>query len=176
MVIRNAVKHKTPQQATHRTLIRWALLISQGCILSLQDSASRFNSSSIELVVHHLKSAMVEASIYFLKRDNLHHHEKPYAFRYEINSEEIPQSNMRMEKRDNIPIMDLRDSDHEISLEANGFTVMHLESALQYEDFFDEEKVQTYFRELEYLLVMHLGARSVEVFRHGVLFGELSKY
>ncbi len=59
---------------------------------------------------------MVEASIYFLKRNPLHNDEKPYAFRYEIdNNEEVPQSNMEMERRDNkIPIADLRGMEREI--------------------------------------------------------------
>lgn len=112
---------------------------------------------------------MVEASVHFLKKDPLHDEEKPYAFRYEIDGEDVPQSNMEMEKKETIQITDLRGIEHEFSLERNGFTIMNLEGGLQYEDFYDEEKVQTYFRELENLLSEHLGASKVEIFRHGVL-------
>lgn len=113
-------------------------------------------------------AASVNASIYFLKKDPLHEEEKPYAFRYELNTEDVPQSNMEMEKIEDIPITDIRGIENEFTLDVCGFAVLKLECESQYEDFHDPLGVEGYFRELENLLKKNLGASKVEVFRHGV--------
>lgn len=111
--------------------------------------------------------ASVEASLHFLKKNPLYKEEKPYAFRYELTPD-VPQSNMEMEKIDRVPITNMRTIQDKLSLEVNGFEVVEIESKLNYEDFFDPGKVEIYFRELERLLQLRLGASKVEVFRYGV--------
>lgn len=115
--------------------------------------------------------ASVEASLHFLKKNPLYKEEKPYAFRYELSTDDdddVPQSNMEMEKIDCVPITNMRTIEDKLSLEVNGFEVFEIESKLNYEEFFDPGKVQIYFRELERLLQIRLGASKVEVFRYGV--------
>lgn len=112
--------------------------------------------------------ASVEASLHFLKKSPLYEEEKPYAFRYELTTDDVPQSNMEMEKIDCVPIINMRTIQDKLSLEVNGFEVVEIESKLSYEDFFDPSKIEIYFRELERLLQLRLGASKVEVFRYGV--------
>lgn len=111
---------------------------------------------------------VVQANIHFLKTDARHQKEKPYAFRYELDTEDIPQSNMEMENVEGIRITDIRGLEREFSLGSNGFTVLRNQSALEYRDYYDPSRVLVYFRELERLLETHLNASKVEIFRHGV--------
>ena len=112
--------------------------------------------------------AAIQANIHFLKADARHQEEKPYAFRYELDTEDIPQSNMEMEKVEGILITDIRGQEREYSLDPNGFTILRHQSALGYEEYYDPNRVWVYFHELEDLLKIHLSASKVEVFRHGV--------
>lgn len=114
----------------------------------------------------------VQASIYFLKPNPLYQEEKPYAFCYEIsdaNAEKsVPQSNMEMERVDGISIRDIRTARERFSVERNGFEVIDIGDVIQYEDFFDESRLQVYFDTLESVLRERLGATKVEAFRHAV--------
>lgn len=110
----------------------------------------------------------VQSAIHFLKENPAYQEEKPYAFRFELDTAEVPQSNMQMRKIEPITITDIRGSEDRYSLETNGFTVLRLDSRLVYDDFHDSKKVEVYLNELETLLKSHLGAFQVKVFRHGV--------
>ncbi|KAL8833096.1 MAG: hypothetical protein Q9170_004505 [Blastenia crenularia] len=110
----------------------------------------------------------VQSAIHFLKPNSLYRHEKPYAFRFELSSDDIPQSNMEMQKIEPINITDIRGSERDYSLDVNGFTIVRFESSLEYQDFYDPEKVKIYLGELEELLKSYLKASEVKVFRHGI--------
>ena len=112
--------------------------------------------------------AAVRANIHFLKTDARYQKEKPYAFRYEPDTKDIPQSNMELEKVEGILIRDIRGLEPEYSLDLHGFTVLRQESALEHRDYYNPDRVWIYLRELEDLLKTHLNASKVEVFRHGV--------
>ena len=109
----------------------------------------------------------VKASIYFMQRKVLFTEEKPYEFCYTADVS-IPQSNITREKHDNIPIHDIRGQEATFNLERNGFAILKLDQQIPYDDYFDPEKVTRYLGALETLLKTHLGARHVEVFRHGL--------
>ena len=111
---------------------------------------------------------VVQANLHFLKKDARHQEEKPYAFRYEADTEDIPQSNMEMERVDGILIRDIRGEESDYSLDSNGFMVLRHQSALEYREYYDLERVWVYLHELEDLLKNHLNASKVEIFRHGV--------
>ena len=114
------------------------------------------------------KFAVVQANMHFLKYDARHNEEKPYAFRYELDTQDIPQSNMEMEKIEGISISDIRGIEHEYSLDSNGFTILKHQSAIEYRDYYDLNIVWVYLHELEDLLKIYLRASKVEIFRHGV--------
>lgn len=113
---------------------------------------------------------VVKSHLYFLKKNPLHLTEKPYAFRFRLEDESIPQTNMEMERKGPIVISDIRGSEESFSLESNGFTVLKLKSELLPEDFYNSEKVPIYLRELESLLKGHFKCSHVEIFRYGVSF------
>ena len=110
----------------------------------------------------------VVSSIYFLKRSPKLLEEKPYAFRFELDNDDIPQTNMTMEENEGIAIADIRGREDAFTLKKNGFEIMELRSKLAYEDFNDENKIPIYLVELEELLQRRLGASQVVVFRHGI--------
>lgn len=112
----------------------------------------------------------IHTDMYFLKKDNLHTIEKPYAFRYPIEDDDsIPQTNMKMGQR-SLTVTDMRGTEDKFKIDTDGFEILRHESALDYEGFYDTERVTIYLRELEVLLKRHLKATYVEVFRHGVSY------
>ena len=113
-------------------------------------------------------SRNIQSAIHFLRENPCFKEEKPYAFRFDLESAGVPQSNMEMREVKPISITDMRGFEHNFSLEANGFAVLGLDSKLSYSDYHDAEKLKVYFHELEELLKAYLGAREVKVFRHGV--------
>lgn len=114
----------------------------------------------------------VSTSMYFLTRNDLFTTEKPYAFRFALTdhdmSANIPQTNMKMERKDDIIIKDIRGHEKQFTLEKNGFEVLSHTSEIAYEDYYRPDKVKIYLHELEGLLKDRLKASHVQVFRHGV--------
>ena len=111
---------------------------------------------------------LVSASIHFLEKDPVFEKEKPYAFRFDLEDESIPQTNMKMQEHTGIHIKNIRGNEHAFSLDRQGFEVMRLRSKLRYEDFGSATKLPIYFTELEELLKKQLGATKAIMFRHGV--------
>jgi hypothetical protein len=109
----------------------------------------------------------IKTTVYFLKSNKLYETEKPYALRYASDGF-FPQSNMEMERHESIVIKDLRQCKESFSFEQNGFAILKLSTRLAYQDYYDNIKVRSYFRDLEALLKSYLNASRVEVFRHGV--------
>ena len=112
-------------------------------------------------------SAILETSMFFMKKDLLHEGEKPYAYRYAAEID-IPQSNFELQECDNIAIKDVRGHLDDLSIKQNGFEVLKMIKEIPYEDYFDPFKVEAYFRQLEAILQVHLRASRVQVFRHAV--------
>ena len=114
----------------------------------------------------------VFTEIYFLKRNpTLYAVEKPYAFRYELEEEDVSQTSLTIKMQNSIPISDIRHLTWKPSIEQNGFSILKLQTLLTYEDFYSEAGLQKYFRAVESNLRAHLEASRVHVFRHGVSKG-----
>lgn len=119
-----------------------------------------------------IDESYVSTSMYFLTHNELFMTEKPYAFRFALTDHDIPanipQTNMKMECKENIIIKDIRGHEKQFSLEKTGFEVLSHTSEIAYEDFYNPDKVKIYLHELEALLKDRLKASHVQVFRHGV--------
>jgi hypothetical protein len=111
--------------------------------------------------------AEVCSEIYFLKENALFATEKPFAFRYDVGDQEVPQTNMEMQPHPCV-LRNMRGAENQFSLEKQGFEVLQLGEIISYECFFDDQAVQPYFRKLEDLVKRRLNASQVQVFRHGV--------
>lgn len=110
----------------------------------------------------------LQASIHFLAQSELYHTEKPYALRY-TGEKEIAQTNIQLEKHDDIPIHDIRGRERDFSLEKNGFTISKMSSRMFYRDFSDPERVNAiYLHEVATHLKDMLGARHVQIYEHMV--------
>jgi hypothetical protein len=114
----------------------------------------------------------VSTSMYFLTHNDLFTTEKPYAFRFALTDHDmpanIPQTNMKMERKDDIIIRNIRGHEKQFTLEKNGFEVLSHTSQIAYEDFYKQDRVKIYLQELEGLLKDRLKASHVQVFRYGV--------
>ncbi|KAF2815319.1 uncharacterized protein BDZ99DRAFT_516054 [Mytilinidion resinicola] len=75
---------------------------------------------------------------------------------------------MEREEIPSIRVTDMRDIKENFTIETNGFAVFDTDCGLAYDDYFDEEKLQVYFRHVESLLGNHLGAKHVQVFRYAI--------
>ena len=112
-------------------------------------------------------ASVIKGGAYFLRPNEKFKVGKPYAFKFPVPDDAVQQTNMEFEKVV-ISATNMRGFEKSFTLESNGFTVISFNSGLQYEDFHDEKSIRPYFEQLESWLKDHLGARHVEIFRHGV--------
>ncbi|KAL1302193.1 hypothetical protein AAFC00_002623 [Neodothiora populina] len=110
---------------------------------------------------------IISSQVYFLKKDPKYDTVKPYSLRFTPPAG-FPRANVELEAHD-ITIEDVRPVVKELSLKKNGFSIMPLESSMQYEDFNDKDKViDVYLRELSNTLRQYLGATRVQIFEHTI--------
>ncbi|EME81578.1 uncharacterized protein MYCFIDRAFT_121755, partial [Pseudocercospora fijiensis CIRAD86] len=102
----------------------------------------------------------VHSTIKFCKRDPKWSHEKAFNLSY-LPPPGTQKTNVDHEDID-VTIHDIRPRKDSLSLGREGFQILDLESKLEYEDFFDQEKVQSIFAvELREVLLKSLGASGV---------------
>lgn len=82
----------------------------------------------------------LSASIHFLAHSEVYRTEKFYLFRY-TGEEQIAQTNIKLDKHDDIPSHDIRGREREFSLEKHGFTISKLSSRMLHRDCSDPEQV-----------------------------------
>ncbi|KAM0096039.1 hypothetical protein ACP6JD_000529 [Aspergillus fumigatus] len=108
----------------------------------------------------------VQASMFFLTPDELHKQQRPYTFKFPPYNG-CPQSNMTHEKINGITVENMRGREDQFQLERNGFTILKVNTGLEYDDFFKQKGVTQYLRLMEGVLKARLGASRVDVFRYG---------
>jgi hypothetical protein len=111
--------------------------------------------------------AEAHSDIYFLKSRVLFETEKPFAFRYDVGEQDVPQTNMEVLPHPCV-VRNIRGMESQFSLEKHGFEVLRVGNAVPYEDFFVDDSIQPYLRTLEDLLKRRLGASRVQAFRYAV--------
>ncbi|KAH3409722.1 hypothetical protein KXV81_006633 [Aspergillus fumigatus] len=109
----------------------------------------------------------VQASMFFLTPDELHKQQRPYTFKFPPYNG-CPQSNMTHEKINGITVENMRGREDQFQLERNGFTILKVNTGLEYDDFFKQKGVTQYLRLMEGVLKARLGASRVDVFRYGI--------
>ncbi|KAH1342226.1 hypothetical protein KXW98_003509 [Aspergillus fumigatus] len=82
----------------------------------------------------------VQASMFFLTPDELHKQQRPYTFKFPPYNG-CPQSNMTHEKINGITVENMRGREDQFQLERNGFTILKVNTGLEYDDFFQAERV-----------------------------------
>ena len=118
----------------------------------------------------------LQASIHFLAHREVYRTEKPYSLRY-TGEENIAQTNIELDKHDDISIHDIRGRESEFSLEKHGFTISKLSSRMLYRNFSDPEQViAIYLHEVASHLKKLLGARHVQIYEHLVRYCQPSHF
>lgn len=69
-------------------------------------------------------------------------------FRDSADGIDIPRDNLDHVLDDNIVVSNLRGHEDSFCIEENGSEIKNMQSALAYEEFYEPEKLQTYFDEL----------------------------
>lgn len=90
-----------------------------------------------------MRSYNTLAGFKFLERLPLYETQKPYSIDYRIATweSEIPRSNYKSVHVDNIPVEDIRGRESEFTFSNSGFAVLQTDTAMEYEDFSDPQKV-----------------------------------
>ena len=108
----------------------------------------------------------IRATLYYLRRDDLWETVKPYSLEFE--TDEIPRSNFKTQKVEDVPIEDVRGKEHKFSFSKTGWAVLEMKSAMTYEDFQDSNKIDNiYCHELSLLILEYMKpmkASSVQIF------------
>ncbi|KAI1321119.1 hypothetical protein F5Y16DRAFT_405330 [Xylariaceae sp. FL0255] len=103
----------------------------------------------------------LNATLYFLRRDELFKTVKPYSL--DFDTEDVPRSNLKSHKVPDLLIKDMRESNYRF--EDNGIEMIKYDERMQYEDWFDQKKIEDiYCEDIGRVLMKRLGCSSVQVF------------
>jgi hypothetical protein len=105
----------------------------------------------------------INATLYFLRQDDLFKKVKPYSLSYD--TVDVPRSNLKSQKVTDLLIKDMRAEDAGYDFDKNGIEMVKYEDRMKYEDWFDQKKVEDiYCEDLGKALIKRLGCSSVQIF------------
>ncbi|RYC61508.1 hypothetical protein CHU98_g4721 [Xylaria longipes] len=108
--------------------------------------------------------AATGGTLTFLKRGSWPAHERPYELLFQPPGSSFPVSNYSVIQVPNVPIYDLRSLKDKLSLDREGFLVADIDTSMEYEDYFDQDKLKTtYMPKIKTFLKEKLGVRAVYV-------------
>lgn len=108
--------------------------------------------------------AATYGTLTFLERESWPSHERPYELLYKPSDGNFPVCNYNVVQVPDVPIHDLRPLKNTLSLDREGFLVSDLNTTMQYDDYFDQEKLKMkYMPEIKAYLKKALGVRSAYV-------------
>ncbi|KAK0726509.1 hypothetical protein B0T21DRAFT_403531 [Apiosordaria backusii] len=107
----------------------------------------------------------VQSWMYFLQRDPKFETERVYELRRQKPTKKVPQTNMILEKVEDIPIHDVRPQLEECSFDTTGFFLLDMDTGLVAEDFDERSKVMAVFLpQLAAAVKEKLNASRVQIF------------
>jgi hypothetical protein len=112
---------------------------------------------------------MLTTSMHFLAPLDLYRSEKPYSLRFDPDDSNVPKTNIKLERYDDIAVEDIRGREAEFDLMRDGFTILRLDSAMAYDDFESESKIaDIYLKEVADAVKLAVKADFVQIFEHTV--------
>jgi hypothetical protein len=110
----------------------------------------------------------IESTMYYLENMPIYLTEKPYTMRYQPE-EDIPQSNFHKCEKPMTAISMRRPDVGPFNFEECGFELIEMRSEMSYEDFSDNEKIQSvYIQEVREAIKHAIGAKFVWVLDYAV--------
>ncbi|KAJ8133602.1 hypothetical protein O1611_g19 [Lasiodiplodia mahajangana] len=108
--------------------------------------------------------AATEGTLTFFERGSWPAHERPYELLFLPPDSSFPVSNYRVIQVPDVPIYDLRPLKDTLSLDREGFLMANINTRMEYEDYFDREKLKTiYIPEIKIFLKRKLGVKAIYV-------------
>jgi hypothetical protein len=108
-------------------------------------------------------------SFQFLARNPIYEKVKPYSLHRSYVTT-LPHDNFINEEVHNVALRDIREEGDNLTFEKNGFTVLDMHSAMSYEDFDNQTKIEEiYCKEVADALLAYIDASAVQVFDFAVL-------
>ncbi|KAL8637913.1 MAG: hypothetical protein Q9226_009060, partial [Calogaya cf. arnoldii] len=108
--------------------------------------------------------ACTEATLTFFERGSWPSHQRPYELLFQPPDSDFPVCNYNVVRVPNVPIHDLRPLKDTLSLDREGFLLADLNTRMDYENYFDQEKLKSiYMPEIKALLKERLGIRAAYV-------------
>jgi hypothetical protein len=108
--------------------------------------------------------AVTEGTLTFFERESLPSHQRPYELLFQPPDSDFPVCNYNVVQVPNVPIHDLRPLKDKLSLDREGFLVADFNTSMNYEDYFDQEKLKsTYMPEIKAFLKDRFGVRAAYI-------------
>jgi hypothetical protein len=105
-----------------------------------------------------------EGTLTFFERGSWPSHERPYELLFQPPDCNFPVCNYSAVQVPNVPIHDLRPLKGKLSLDREGFLIADINTSMDYDDYFDQEKLKTtYIPEIKAFLKRELGARAAYI-------------
>jgi hypothetical protein len=108
--------------------------------------------------------AVTNGTLTFIERESWPSDQRPYELLFQSPDSDVPTCNYRVVQVPDIPIRDMRQLKHNLCLDREGFLVADLNASIEYDDFFDEEKLKSDFvPKIKSFLREELGVRAVYI-------------
>ena len=108
--------------------------------------------------------AVTQAALTFFERESWPSHERPYELLFQPPNGTIPVCNYNVVQVPNVPVHNLRPLKDKLSLDHEGFLVALLDTTMEYDDYFDHEKLKCiYMTEIKTYLKKQLGVRAAYI-------------
>lgn len=97
--------------------------------------------------------AATQGTLTVFERESWSSHERPYELLFQPPNVDLPVCNYSVVQVPNVPIYALRPFKDNLSRDREGFLIADLETEMEYEDYFDPEKLKSkYMPEIKALL------------------------
>lgn len=108
--------------------------------------------------------AATAGTLTFFERESWPSHERPYELLFQPPTSDFPVCNYKVVQVPNVPIHDLRPLKNKLSLDREGFLIADINTSMEYEDYFNQEKLKTtYMPKIKTFLKEKLGIRAAYI-------------
>lgn len=115
-----------------------------------------------------------QCSFDFLSRSDLYKTEKPYYFSGPLQpSQESSRTNLQYTRHENIDIRDIRGLESQLTLEKDGFVLLHHEPTIELDQPTDEQ-IHAYLDEVTAFIKKELSAEAVVCYNYRVRCGAIT--
>lgn len=132
--------------------------------IALRSKTSEYLHLWLVALIFSCRMAATAGTLTFFERESWPSHERPYELLFQPPTSDFPVCNYKVVQVPNVPIHDLRPLKNKLSLDREGFLIADINTSMEYEDYFNQEKLKTtYMPKIKTFLKEKLGIRAAYI-------------